>query len=134
MSLSDRALRIAIDSINRKLDDPIRPFDSMEDERMHYEARNELADELARRGGAMSASEKVAQWVPINDYPGDQRYDDVPGTEDASYWGEIGTADAGRWSWTIIATDDQAEQWEAAGGFVDTEDEAKAAVEAWRPL
>jgi len=72
-------------------------------------------------------------WVPINDYPGDQQYDYVPGTAEVSYWGEIGTSSNSRWSWTILATNDDGDYWEAAGGAVDTEAEAKAQVENWKP-
>lgn len=72
-------------------------------------------------------------WIPINDYPGDQRFDDVPGTATLSFWGEIGRTGDERWSWTIVATNDSAAQWEAAGGIADTEEDAKTAVEAWRP-
>lgn len=71
-------------------------------------------------------------WVPINDYPGDQRFDDVPGTPTTSFWGEIGLTGAGRWSWTIVATDDNANQWDTAGGVTDSEEAAKRVVEAWR--
>lgn len=78
-------------------------------------------------------------WIPINDYPGDQQYDAVPGTEHVSYWGQIGTnarypgESNPAWSWTIMATDDDCNQWEAAGGNVATEAEAKTIVEAWTP-
>ncbi|BBY54160.1 hypothetical protein H7J07_05990 [Mycobacterium koreense] len=75
----------------------------------------------------------MSAWVPINDYPGDQRFDAVPGTPEMSYWGEIGPASDGRWSWTIISTDDWANQAEVDGGVVDCEEDAKRAVEAWRP-
>lgn len=73
------------------------------------------------------------RWIPINDYPGDQRFDDVPGSPGASYWGEVGTTVDGRWSWTIIACDDSANQWDAATGVVDTEEQAKQQVEQWVP-
>ena len=72
-------------------------------------------------------------WIPINDYPGDQQYDNVPGTALVSYWGEIGRDYPTGWSWVIMATDDHGDQWEAAVGRVDTEAEAKAAVEQWKP-
>lgn len=72
------------------------------------------------------------QWEPINDFPGDQRYDYVPGTKDVSFYGEIGTEHPSGWSWTIIATNDSADQWEPASGKVATEVEAKEAVENWR--
>lgn len=71
-------------------------------------------------------------WVPINDYPGDQQYDHVPGTTEVTYWGEIGTS-YGRWSWTILACNEEGDYWEAAGGEVDTEAEAKTQVENWKP-
>ena len=71
-------------------------------------------------------------WVPINDYPGDQMFDNVPGTPLVSHWGEIGTDSPSGWSWVIMATDDDG-QWEAAAGHVGTEAEAKAAVEKWKP-
>ncbi|WP_301124004.1 hypothetical protein [Mycolicibacterium fortuitum] len=74
----------------------------------------------------------MSTWKPINDYPGDQLYDDIPSTPTASFWGEIGREQNGVWSWTIMATDDQAQQWEAAGGVADTEDAAKRTVETWR--
>lgn len=44
-------------------------------------------------------------WIPINDFPGDQQYDSIPGTEHASYWGQIGTncrypgESSPAWSW-----------------------------------
>ncbi|KXO91036.1 Uncharacterised protein (plasmid) [Tsukamurella tyrosinosolvens] len=71
-------------------------------------------------------------WIPINDYPGDQRYDHLPSTADALHWGEIGSDDTGAWTWTIVASDG-IEQWEAESGVTATEGAAKAAVEAWRP-
>lgn len=73
------------------------------------------------------------EWTPINDHPGDQRYDAVPGTPSASYWGEIGPEGHESWSWTIVGTDDSANQWEADGGVVSTESDAKAKVESWTP-
>lgn len=72
-------------------------------------------------------------WVPINDYPGDQRFDHIKGNDRASYWGEIGTTSDGGWSWTIIGTNDAADQWDEASGRASTQAEAKAVVEAWRP-
>lgn len=71
-------------------------------------------------------------WIPINDYPGDQRYDSLPSTVDALHWGEIGSDGAGGWTWTIVASDG-IDQWEAENGKAATEAEVKAAVEAWRP-
>ncbi|WP_100514182.1 hypothetical protein [Mycobacteroides abscessus] len=72
-------------------------------------------------------------WIAINDYPGDQRLDAVPGTEDVSYWGEIGNDEHGRWDWTIVATNDRGDQWEVDGGNVVTEAQAKKVVEEWSP-
>lgn len=74
----------------------------------------------------------MSAWTPINDYPGDQRYDDILGTSQASYWAEIGPDGASKWSWTIIGTDDYGNQWEVAGGIVSNELAAKTAVEEWR--
>lgn len=73
----------------------------------------------------------MATWTPINDFPGDQQYDAITGTDKLSFWGTIGTDRSG-WSWTINATNDAADQWEQDGGRVATEAEAKAAVENWR--
>lgn len=72
-------------------------------------------------------------WIPINDHPGDQRYDAIAGTEEVSYWGEIGPDRDEVWSWTIVGANDSAEQWDAAAGTAATELEAKRAVETWRP-
>lgn len=91
--------------------------------------------------GLMAESDALAErlrgprgeWVPINDFPGDQRYDHIRGNALASFWGEIGREHPTGWSWTIIATNDAADSWEPASGRVDTEAEAKAAVEAWTP-
>lgn len=74
----------------------------------------------------------MAGWVPINGYPGDQRYDDVPGTRTRSYWGEIGTFDD-RWSWNIMFTDEDGSSGDEDGGSCATETQAKAVVETWRP-
>lgn len=71
----------------------------------------------------------MTTWQPINDFPGDQRLD-LPPTDDASFWGEVGQQGDG-WSWTIVASDGSS-SWEEAQDTVDTEDEAKAAVENWR--
>lgn len=71
-------------------------------------------------------------WLPINDYPGDQRYDAIPGTPDFSYWGEVGTTEGG-WTWTIVRTDDHGSTVDVDGGTVATEAEAKAKVEGWTP-
>lgn len=71
-------------------------------------------------------------WEPINDHPGDQRYDHIPGSSGRSHWGEVGPEHNGRWSWTIISVDDGANQ-EEFSGTVATEADAKAFVEAWRP-
>lgn len=75
-------------------------------------------------------------WVPINDYPGDQRFDSLAGDESHSYYGEIGTdsryKDKGLfWSWTIIAVDDSGANEDVDSGFVASEEEAKRAVEGW---
>lgn len=72
-------------------------------------------------------------WVPINDHPGDQRYDAVPGTDDTSYWGEIGPDHPTGWTWTIIAHDNAGNQWDADGGKAGSEAEAKMRVETWQP-
>lgn len=77
-------------------------------------------------------------WFPLHPElePLDQGYDDVPGSPIVSRWGQVGP-EGGRgqpaWSWTIRATDDAGDQWDEASGFADTEAEAKAAVEGWRP-
>lgn len=74
-------------------------------------------------------------WVPINDYPGDQQYDGVPSELPyVSFWGEIGVESAGKWSWTIMAHNDACDSWQEDGGIVGSEAEAKATVEAWRKL
>ena len=75
------------------------------------------------------------KWEPINDHPGDQLYDNIPGTADTSYWGEIGEdgrPHTGPWSWSIMAKNGD-DQWEEDNGYADTEAAAKAAVEGWRP-
>lgn len=74
----------------------------------------------------------MSTWIPINDYPGDQQYDSIPGTADLSFWATIGTDHPTGWTWTIQATNDAGDQWDQDGGKVDTEQAAKAAVEAWR--
>lgn len=72
-------------------------------------------------------------WIPINGYPGDQRFEDIRSPDpDVSYWGEIGTNGRAGWSWTIVAMSDTA-SWDQESGAVSTEDEAKRAVEEWRP-
>lgn len=73
------------------------------------------------------------KWVPINNFPGDQLYDDVPGTEDKSYWGTIGPEHDGRWGWSITGCDDSGDQWDEASGRVGDEATAKAMVETWTP-
>lgn len=79
----------------------------------------------------------MSDWEPIGDYPGDQQFDDVPGTRDVSYWGEIGSTGniMVGWSWAILAhrRGDISERWQEDGGTADDEALAKAAVEAWLP-
>lgn len=69
------------------------------------------------------------RWIPINDHPGDQLWDGIPGDGGRSYWGEIGPEGARSWSWTIISTPCV----EVDGGVVATELDAKREVERWRP-
>ena len=68
-------------------------------------------------------------WIPINDYPGDQLWDS-PGR----WWGEIGKGSApNTWSWTIVCIDDNSNTVELDGGHAGSETEAKQRVESWQP-
>lgn len=71
-------------------------------------------------------------WIPINDYPGDQQFDDIPPTATKSFWGQIGREGDG-WSWSIMSTDDACNQRDEAYGQAPDEAAAKRAVETWRP-
>ncbi|SEC76626.1 Uncharacterised protein (plasmid) [Tsukamurella tyrosinosolvens] len=75
-------------------------------------------------------------WIPINGYPGDQRYEGIPGTPEVSYFGEIAAAsfEGGPWGWEIFAVTDGVETLRTVtSGVAATEAAAKAAVETWRP-
>jgi len=79
----------------------------------------------------------IAGWEPANtgwrtldpDFPGEQRLD-LPPTDGATFWGEIGPQGDG-WDWTIVASTGT-KTWDEDRGTLATEAEAKAAVENWR--
>ena len=79
---------------------------------------------------ALALTPPAPAWTPINDYPGDQRLDPLPGLP--GHFAEVGTTADGQWSWTVAAiTDDGTE--DLTEGYVGTEDAAKAAALAWAP-
>ena len=76
----------------------------------------------------MAATDK---WAPINDYPGDQRYDHIRGTADTSYWGQIGADGDHGWHWCIVAQNADGDTWETASGTAEDEAAAARIVEHW---
>ena len=79
----------------------------------------------------MSDAIDYSKWQPIahTGMEGDQQRDLDSAQNGEGFWAEIGPEgpDAG-WSWTILVA---SEGDSIAGGFTDTEEEAKQAVQAW---
>lgn len=76
----------------------------------------------------------MATWEPIEGAEGELITDDLPQTDEISFWGEVRPASRGQWRWRIMATDASLDQWPVDGGVADSEEKAKVEVEHWQPL
>ena len=112
---------------------------SSEDRDRLIELAGDLRDTLT-----VTVEQRIADWTADHaDLPtltwASQGHTDEPRDQQADlhgpYWASIGPDNRERpdgWSWTVLNFD--AENAEVAGGLVDSEDAAKAAVEAWDEL
>lgn len=76
----------------------------------------------------------MATWEAIERAEDEQITDDLPQTEEASFWGEVRPGSRGQWRWRIMATDASLDQWPVDSGVADSEEKAKVEVEHWQPL
>ena len=77
----------------------------------------------------------MATWEPIEGgETGEQFTDDLPQTDETSFWGEVRPKSARQWQWQIIATDASLGQWTVDGGVADSEEKARIEVEHWQPF